>query len=65
MIIYTYKNGCLCICVCVCTGITLERLERFQPNLVHTLLYVCVRILCMLYIYIFRREDDVGGREFG
>jgi hypothetical protein len=31
--------------------ITLERLERFRPNLVHTLLYVCVRILCMFYIY--------------
>jgi hypothetical protein len=44
---YTYKNGC----VCVCPGITLERLERFRPNLVHTLLYVCVRILCMSYIY--------------
>jgi hypothetical protein len=28
-------------------GITLERLERFRPNLVHTLLYVCVRILCI------------------
>jgi hypothetical protein len=37
--------------VCVCPGITLERLERFQPNLVHTLLYVCVRIICMFYIY--------------
>jgi hypothetical protein len=28
--------------VYVCPGITLERLERFRPNLVHTLLYVCV-----------------------
>jgi hypothetical protein len=27
--------------------------NRFQPNLVHILLYVCVRILCMLYIYIY------------
>jgi hypothetical protein len=53
IIIYTYKNGCLCICVClcVCPGITLERLERFRPNLVYILLYVCVRILCMFYIY--------------
>jgi hypothetical protein len=42
---------CVCVCVCVCPGITLERLERFQPNLVHTLLYVCVRILYMFYIY--------------
>jgi hypothetical protein len=38
-------------CVCVCPGITLERLERFRPNLVHTLLYVCVIILCTFYIY--------------
>jgi hypothetical protein len=42
---------CVYICVCVCPGITLERLERFRPNLVHTLLYVCVRILCIYYIY--------------
>jgi hypothetical protein len=50
-IFYTYKNGCLCTYMCVCPGITLERLERFPANLVHTLLYVCVRIFCMLYIY--------------
>jgi hypothetical protein len=25
--------------------------KRFRPNLVHILLYVCVRILCMFYIY--------------
>jgi hypothetical protein len=44
--------ACACVCVCVCPGITLESLERFRPNLVHMLLYVCVRILCMFYIYI-------------
>jgi hypothetical protein len=37
----------VCVCVYVCPGITLECLERFQPNLVHILLYVCVRILCI------------------
>jgi hypothetical protein len=42
---------CVYMCVCVCPGITLERLERFQPNLVYALPYVCVRILCMFYIY--------------
>jgi uncharacterized membrane protein len=49
--VYIY-SVCVCVfvCVCVCPGITLERLERFQPNLVHTLLYVCVRILCMFYL---------------
>jgi hypothetical protein len=44
-----YKNWC--ICVCVCSSITLERLERFRPNLIHILLYVCVRILCIYYMY--------------
>jgi hypothetical protein len=29
----------------------MECLERFQPNLVHILLYACVRILCIYYIY--------------
>jgi hypothetical protein len=43
-------NVCVCVCVCV-SGITVVRLERFQPNLVHTLLYVCVRILCTYYVY--------------
>jgi hypothetical protein len=43
------------VCVCVCPGITLECLERFQPNLVLILLYVCVRVLCMFYIYSARR----------
>jgi hypothetical protein len=38
---------CVCVCVFVCSSIALERLERFQPNLVHILLYVCVRILCI------------------
>jgi hypothetical protein len=42
---------CVCVCVCLCPGITLERLERFQPNFVHILLYACVRILCTFYIY--------------
>jgi hypothetical protein len=53
----------VCVYVCVCPGITLERLERFRPNLAHTLLYVCKNLMYILYI--FRREDGVGGREFG
>jgi hypothetical protein len=37
----------IAVCMCknlmyVCSSITLERLERFQRNLVHILLYVCV-----------------------
>jgi hypothetical protein len=59
------------LCVCVCSDITLECLERFQPNFVHIWLYVCARILCIFYIYIylfiyllniiFSRENGVGG----
>jgi hypothetical protein len=55
------------MCVCVCPDITLERLERFQPNLVHILLYiyiymcvcvcvcvcVCKNLMYVLYIYIY------------
>jgi hypothetical protein len=52
MYVYIYIYICVCVCVCVCPGITLERLEQFQPNLVHRLLYVYLRILCMYYIYI-------------
>jgi hypothetical protein len=51
----------MCVCVCVCPGITLERLERFRPNLVHTLLYVCVRISSMLYIYSAGRMVSEAG----
>jgi hypothetical protein len=48
--------------VCVC--ITLERLERFQPNLVHILLYVCVRILCMFYTYSAGRMVWEAGNVY-
>jgi hypothetical protein len=43
----------VCVCVFVCSGITLECLEQFRPNLVHIWLYVCVRILCIYFIYIY------------
>jgi hypothetical protein len=46
------------VCVYVCSSITLERLERFGPNLVHTLLYVCVRIL---YIYLSPKHQFPKG----
>jgi hypothetical protein len=42
---YTYRW------IFVCSSITLECLERFKPNLVHILLYVCVRILCIYHMY--------------
>jgi hypothetical protein len=58
---------CVCVCVCVymyvCSGITLERLERYQPNLVHIWLYVCIKILCIYYIYFLspKHHFQQGG----
>jgi hypothetical protein len=55
------------VCLCVCTSITLERLERFRPNLVYGCMYVCIKILYILYVFsyllsiIFSREDGAGG----
>jgi hypothetical protein len=61
--IYIYNNGCMYVHVFVCSGITLERLERFRPNVVHIWLYVCVRILCMVYIYFLfpKHHFEQGG----
>jgi hypothetical protein len=44
----------------------MERLERFRPNLVHILLYVCKSQShfsknLMYILYIFHREDGVGA----
>jgi hypothetical protein len=32
----------MCVCVYVCSSITLERLEQFQPNLVHIWLHIYI-----------------------
>jgi hypothetical protein len=55
--VYIYINRCMCVCLFVCSGITLERLERFRW------LYVCVRILCMIYIYFLspKHHFQQGG----
>jgi hypothetical protein len=52
------------VCVFLCPGITLKRLERFQPNLVH-IFAICMCKNLIYVLYIFRREDGVGGTEFG
>jgi hypothetical protein len=46
--IYIYINGCMCLWVC--SSITLERLVRFQQNLVHIWLYIYI-LHCILCIY--------------
>jgi hypothetical protein len=38
----------MCLCGYVCFSITLERLEQFQPNLVHMTIYIYKNII--LYI---------------
>jgi hypothetical protein len=50
------------VCVFFFSSISLERLKRFQPNLVHILLYVCIRILCyVLYIYLSPKHQFPKG----
>jgi hypothetical protein len=38
----------MCVCVYICSSITLERLERFQPNLVH--ICMCKNLVYIIYI---------------
>jgi hypothetical protein len=69
--IYTYKNGCLCICVCVCVCVCvcMSGHNSGTPVAISTKLGTHIAI-CMCknlvhVLYISRREDGVGGREFG
>jgi hypothetical protein len=54
---------CVYACMYVYSGITLERLERYQPKLVHIWLYICRKILCIYYIYILspKHHFQQGG----
>jgi hypothetical protein len=54
----------VCVCVFVCSGITLEHLKAISTKLgTHMVLCMCKNLMYVLYI--FRREDGMGGREFG
>jgi hypothetical protein len=56
---------CVCVCVCVCTS----GHNSGTPGAISTKLGIHIAIcMCknlMYVLYIFRREDGVGGREFG
>jgi hypothetical protein len=55
----------VCVCVCVCMsghnsgtpGATSTKLGKH--------IAICMSKNLMYVLYIFSREDDVGGREFG
>jgi hypothetical protein len=64
-IVCVFVCVCVCVCVCmyVCSSITLGRLERFQPSLVHMAVCMCKNLKYILYLLsiIFSRENGVGG----
>jgi hypothetical protein len=53
----------VCVCVCV-SGHNSGMPGAISTKLgTHIAIYMCKNLMYVLYI--FRREDDVGGREFG
>jgi hypothetical protein len=63
--IYIYKNGCVCVCMYVC----MFKHNSGTPGAISTKLGthmpVCMYTNLMYILCILRREDGVGGREFG
>jgi hypothetical protein len=64
-IFYIYKNECLCVCVCVCMFRHNSGTPGAMSTKLGTLIAICMCKNLMYVLYIFRREDGVGGREFG
>jgi hypothetical protein len=63
--IYTYNNRCLCMCVCVCMSGHNSGTPVAISTKLGTHIAICMYKNLMYVLYIFRREDGVGGREFG
>jgi hypothetical protein len=65
--IYIYKNGCSCIYVYI--YIYMSGHNYGTPGAISTKLgthiAICMCKNLMYVLYIFRRQDGVGGREFG
>jgi hypothetical protein len=63
----------VCMCVCVCMGVfmCISGHNSGTPGAIstklstHIAIYICVCKNLMYVLYIFRREDGVGSREFG
>jgi hypothetical protein len=61
----------VCVCVCVCVYVCMFGHNSGTPGAISTKLGTHIAIgtsMCknlMYVLYIFRREDGVGGREFG
>jgi hypothetical protein len=56
---------CMCVCVCVCVFKHNPRMTGAISTKLGTYIVICVFKNLMYVLYIFRREDGVGGREFG
>jgi hypothetical protein len=63
MDVCVYVYVCLCVCVCV-SGHNSGTPGAISTKLgTHMAVCMCKNRMCILYL--FRREDGVGGREFG
>jgi hypothetical protein len=61
--IHIKMDVCVCVCVCV-SGHNSGKPGAISTKL-GTYIAICMCKNLMYVLYIFRREDGVGGREFG
>jgi hypothetical protein len=55
----------MCVRVCVCVSVHNSGTPGAISTKLGTHIAICIRKNRMYVLYIFRREDRVGGREFG
>jgi hypothetical protein len=56
---------CVCVCVCVCVSGHNSGMPGAISTKLGTHIAICMCKNLMYVLYIFHREDGVGGREFG
>jgi hypothetical protein len=54
----------VCVCVCVCVSGHNSGTPGAISTILGTHIAICMCKNLMYVLYIFRREDGVGGREF-